>query len=626
MRFGVPLLFGALCLGAVSAQAADPVPSLDLRAFHPPTDPGGFLYLEPASTPGARNWNIGGYVSYALSPVVLNDPSGHELAHVISHQVSFDYFANVGIGKTWSVALTVPTVVYQTGDDVSKLLPGSTELPHTALGAVSVSAKKTLVSPSELGGLGIAALGRFDIPTDASSYVSDRLPGGELRLLGELDLLAIAVRATAGFHARANETFLRNGTDRYTFGNDIPWGAGVTLRPQALGMDRGGHFRWTAEVHGNIAATPNFAARPESPVVIGLSSRYSAKNVSALIGLEIPANDAIGTPVVRPVVGLDWAPRFEDADGDGIEDDLDQCPELAEDKDGFEDQDGCPDFDNDDDGVPDDQDKCPTAKEDSDDFQDDDGCPDPDNDGDGIPDAQDKCPNEPEDKDGFQDADGCPDPDNDQDGVPDAQDKCPDQPETKNGYQDADGCPDEIPAKIKKFTGVIQGINFKVNSSDLLSASNGTLDKAVEVLKEFPDLKMEIQGHTDDQPMGKGGKFADNTALSQARAESVKAYFVKSGIEDGRLTPRGYGATMPIDDPKDLKGAKLNAARAKNRRVEFKLISNLTGGGDVTTTPPPAAAPASGPVTSPAAKPAAPAPATPAPAKPAPAPLEKPGT
>src|SRR5207248_8862565 len=133
------------------------------------------------------------------------------------------------------------------------------------------------------------------------------------------------------------------------------------------------------------------------------------------------------------------------------------------------------------------------------------------NDGDGIPDAADKCPNEPEDKDGFQDEDGCPDPDNDQDGVPDAQDKCPNQPETKNGYQDEDGCPDEIPQKVKQFTGVIQGINFKVNSADLLPNSNKTLDKAVAVLVEFPQLKLEIGGHTDDQPLKPGGKFADHT-------------------------------------------------------------------------------------------------------------------
>jgi len=269
-------------------------------------------------------------------------------------------------------------------------------------------------------------------------------------------------------------------------------------------------------------------------------------------------------------------PVDDDPDKDGIRGAADKCPNEPEDKDGFQDEDGCPDLDNDNDGIPDAADKCPNDPEDKDGFQDEDGCPDPDNDGDGIPDAQDKCPLEPEDKDGFQDEDGCPDPDNDNDGVPDAQDKCPLEPETKNGYQDDDGCPDEIPAKLKQFTGVIQGINFQVSDATLQASSYATLDKAVAVLKEFGDLKLEIQGHTDDQPLRPGAKYADNQALSQARADSVKAYLVSKGIDQSRLTSRGYGDTIPVESPKDLKGDKLNTARAKNRRVEFKLVSALT--------------------------------------------------
>jgi outer membrane protein OmpA-like peptidoglycan-associated protein len=265
----------------------------------------------------------------------------------------------------------------------------------------------------------------------------------------------------------------------------------------------------------------------------------------------------------------------KDSDGDGITDDVDKCPLSAEDKDGFQDADGCPDPDNDGDGIPDSADKCPNDPEDKDGFQDADGCPDLDNDGDGIPDALDQCPNEPEDKDGFQDADGCPDPDNDGDGIPDAQDKCPNQPETKNGYQDADGCPDEIPAKLKQFTGAIQGINFKTGSADILPSSHVVLDKAVAVLKEFSDLHMEIQGHTDDVKFikRKGDKFEDNMQLSQARAESVMSYLVSKGIDQSRLTAKGYGHTVPLEDPTNLTGAKLNAARTKNRRVEFTLIT-----------------------------------------------------
>jgi len=281
-----------------------------------------------------------------------------------------------------------------------------------------------------------------------------------------------------------------------------------------------------------------------------------------------------GRKTVEKVVA---PPVDEDPDKDGISGAADGCPQEPEDKDGFEDDNGCPDLDNDKDGVADAADKCAMEPEDVDSFQDEDGCPDLDNDGDGIPDAADKCPVDAEDKDGFEDEDGCPDLDNDADGVPDAQDKCAADPETKNGFQDEDGCPDELPAKLKAFTGVIQGINFKVSSSDLQPASNKTLDKAVAVLKEFPDLRMEIQGHTDDQPLKNSKKFADNKALSQSRAESVKAYFVKQGIEDGRLTAVGFGDEQPVEAPTGLKGPKLNAARAKNRRVEFKLISNLTG-------------------------------------------------
>jgi outer membrane protein OmpA-like peptidoglycan-associated protein len=279
----------------------------------------------------------------------------------------------------------------------------------------------------------------------------------------------------------------------------------------------------------------------------------------------------------------------KDTDGDGILDDQDKCPTEP----GPKENQGCPDKDSDGDGIVDRLDKCPNEAEDKDGFEDQDGCPDNDNDKDGVPDKDDKCPNEA----GPAENQGCPDKDTDGDGIIDRLDKCPDQPETKNGYQDEDGCPDEIPAKVKQFTGVIQGINFKVSSADLLPSSNATLNKAVAVLKEFPELRMEIQGHTDDQKFIKGtnGKFENNMELSQGRAESVKAYFVKNGIDESRLSAKGYGHTMPIENPEGLKGAKLNAARAKNRRVEFKLVTKEEAANPTPPPAPPAEAPAPAP-------------------------------
>jgi OmpA-OmpF porin, OOP family len=185
-----------------------------------------------------------------------------------------------------------------------------------------------------------------------------------------------------------------------------------------------------------------------------------------------------------------------------------------------------------------------------------------DRDGDGIPDKVDKCPDQPEDFDGFQDEDGCPDLDNDGDGIPDALDKCPNEPETFNNYKDDDGCPDEVPAAVKKFTGVIEGINFKTGSADILPGSYVLLDRAVKVLQDYPEVNLEISGHTDNR-----GKADYNRALSQRRADAVKTYFVTRGIASQRLQAIGYGPTRPIADNKTQSG------RATNRRTEFRLIN-----------------------------------------------------
>ncbi len=133
-----------------------------------------------------------------------------------------------------------------------------------------------------------------------------------------------------------------------------------------------------------------------------------------------------------------------DRDGDGVRDRHDRCADLPEDLDGFQDDDGCPDYDNDQDGIPDLRDGAPGEPEDYDGFQDQDGIPDRDNDQDGIPDVRDLCPDQPEDFDGQHDDDGCPDDviDRDGDGVEDRNDQCLDVPEDRDGFEDEDGCPE----------------------------------------------------------------------------------------------------------------------------------------------------------------------------------------
>ena len=188
--------------------------------------------------------------------------------------------------------------------------------------------------------------------------------------------------------------------------------------------------------------------------------------------------------------------------------------------------------------------------------------PPKDTDGDGIPDSSDACPTEPGPKNDDPTKNGCPPPkDTDGDGIPDYLDKCPNEPETFNGYQDEDGCPDEVPAALKKFTGVIEGINFKTNSANLTKKSYDVLDRAVQVLSDYPDTRIEISGHTDNV-----GKDEYNKELSQKRADTVKEYFVNKGIRAERLTSVGYGMEKPIADN------KTKAGKAKNRRTEFQLL------------------------------------------------------
>ena len=275
------------------------------------------------------------------------------------------------------------------------------------------------------------------------------------------------------------------------------------------------------------------------------------------------------------------APLVTDADHDGIPDNVDKCPNEPEDTDGFQDEDGCPDPDNDGDGIPDDKDKCPNEAETKNGIDDEDGCPEDDKDGDGIVGSRDKCPNEAEDKDGFQDEDGCPDPDNDADGIPDAQDKCPNEPETKNGFEDEDGCPDEVPAAVAKFTGVINGITFRRNSADIKPSSFPLLKKAVQVMKDYPTVMIEISGHTSDE-----GKHDFNMKLSKKRADSVKAYLVSAGVAETRITAVGYGPDKPIADN------KTKAGKEKNRRIEFRLVSQA---GDTAADAPAPSAPAPSP-------------------------------
>ena len=197
--------------------------------------------------------------------------------------------------------------------------------------------------------------------------------------------------------------------------------------------------------------------------------------------------------------------------------------------------------DTDNDGIIDSLDKCPSVPG----LTKYDGCPVPDTDKDGINDEEDKCPTEP----GPASNQGCPFKDTDDDGIVDDQDKCP----TVAGVKENDGCP-AIPGFDAK------NVQFVSGKATLSKNAAVNLDEMAAYLLKYPELKLVINGHTDNV-----GSAAVNQRLSERRAAAAKNYLVKKGVGADRITTAGYGMTQPIVDNKTASN------RALNRRTEFKI-------------------------------------------------------
>jgi OOP family OmpA-OmpF porin len=185
-----------------------------------------------------------------------------------------------------------------------------------------------------------------------------------------------------------------------------------------------------------IALAERWGARVDARMLVGpdLEDAVGAIDGEVLFAVYYDLGQAPGTRRAEPPAP---PPLPDDADRDGLDDELDRCPDEAEDTDGHEDDDGCPERE--------------------------------------------------------EDVDG------DGDGVLGSLDRCPKAQETANSFQDDDGCPDELPAAVQPFSGTIDGITFERGSTRISRSSYPLLDAAARALADNPKLRVVVVGHTDDR-------------------------------------------------------------------------------------------------------------------------------
>lgn len=363
-------LFAALL---TTHEALAVPPSADLRNSFLPLHTEGGRAVEPAASPDTGDVTGHARLSYGYRPVVIeaNDDLSYE---IISHQFTADLGLNVGLFERVTIGFDVPILAGQVGEDFSTdeaavEFVGRSSIPVTALGDPGLRAKVTIVKPDGgakgvYKGFGLAVDGRVTLPLgNEASFMGEGEVTGLARLLAEYGAGVVSVHAGAGAKLRSEEASFGCSTPscESRFGHELPFYLGVALHPSELGVDPDGNWGVMLEGFGHMPLTPVTPDESTLPWALGggATARYRTGDVSLIAGVYGSMLQSVGSPLVSATLGVAFAPRETDSDGDGIIDRLDECVTWAEDKDGHEDGDGCPEMDNDGDGVPDAMDDCP---------------------------------------------------------------------------------------------------------------------------------------------------------------------------------------------------------------------------------------------------------------------------
>lgn len=520
----------ALCLGATG----------DVSRLRPPPAPGELIGAQTA-LPLVPGELVGGAtLSYARNPVIWRYPDG-SYDPVVSGQVIADLGVALGVTRDFDVGAVLPVALAQTGGktSLSGLPSERLDMAGGGFGDLRLLPRYALLRPHTLG-VGLALAAEITLPTgDSSRFRGDGMLSVTPRLVATapFHFAGLPGAATAGAGYRVRRT---TDVASLELSNELDLHGGVTLAlPSSLPLP----LTAVAEVWAvTAAARPFREGLFAAEVVGGLRTRFGATLVT--LGGAAGLSRGLGTPDYRVLVSVGWAPVPTDRDGDGIADAVDACPDEAEDLDGYEDSDGCPDG-----GAP------GALVFDSDEDSEDESSDEED------------CPEIPTGSNAMLGPDGCPVLDSDLDGIPDSQDKCPLEKETINGFEDDDGCPDEGGDDLTEYIAHVRidvkaTITFETGKSTIKNESHAILNQVALQILQHPEVrKVRIEGHTDSV-----GNEDDNLYLSQDRADSVRRYLVSRGVAKDRVVATGFGETRPIANNDTVDG------RARNRRVEFVIV------------------------------------------------------
>ena len=594
-RIGLSLMTAVMALALVSgpAQARE---NIRTTIFRPAKNAKGLAVNESGLLMDHLEWYFGMVFNYANKPVdqVFNRVT-------IRDRFGFDMIFAISLFNWVELSLDMPVTAHQSP---SQLTNPALELRAFSFGDLTLGVKVKLYRQKKHK-FGI----NFQLNTSFPTSQQNNMVGDTLPTLNPMLNISLSDPIYFGVNLGATLRFKKHTVDGVDFGNELnaSLGLGYTIKPINLTV--------FAETYMSAEFSGFGGNKREVPMEVLFGLKWRTRFFVLTGGAGTRVINGVGAGKVRAFLGFAWNPEDRDTDKDGIPDSVDKCPNDPEDKDGFEDSDGCPDPDNDKDGICDPwvakkgllakyakicrgSDKCPNDPEDKDGFEDEDGCPDPDNDKDGLCDpwvekqglskkyasictGSDKCP----DKHGPKSNNGCPYGDRDGDGLTDDVDKCPDQPGPREnngcpwGDKDKDGVPDNVDrcptvpgpksnqgcplVQVTKGKIVItQKVFFDTGRATIKPVSFAVLDAVVDVMKKSPTIKkIQIEGHTDAR-----GSRKLNRRLSRKRARAVYNYIVGKGVDKTRLTYKGYGPDKPL-----VKGTG-DEVWEKNRRVEFTIL------------------------------------------------------